>query len=152
MREGQSDRKGVGRSRGQGETVNHRPESRTSSRTRYTLSLWLSCRMHLRATAETGCKRETEGDGKATFTAGAQPVTASVPHGTAPAMDAESPAVAVRCTGTAPMHAIGTGCPINGGREFCLKSKIRYARTNCVLSVGTAEFWMSTMCIVALNY
>lgn len=56
----QSDRKGVDRSRGQGETVSHRPESLSElSGSLYTLSLSCS-RMHLRAVAGTGCKRVTE--------------------------------------------------------------------------------------------
>lgn len=74
MREGprgaQSDRKGVGRSRGQGKTVSHRPESSSElSGSLYTLSLSCS-RMHLRAAAGAGCKGV---DGGATFTAEAQP-------------------------------------------------------------------------------
>jgi len=98
MREGprgaQSDRKGVGRSRGQGKTVSHRPESSSElSGSLYTLSLSCS-RMHLRAVAGVGCKGV---DGGATFTAEAQPATASVPRGTAHAMDAGLPVQLQRC-------------------------------------------------------
>jgi len=106
-RAGQSDRKGVGRSRGQGETVSHRPaESGELSGSLYALSF--SCgRMHLGAAAEADCGRRTgqererekgrdrEGRRKATLAAGAQPVTACVSGGTAPAMDVELPALTV---------------------------------------------------------
>jgi len=58
-RAGQSDRKGVGRSRGQGETVSHRPaESGELSGSLYTLSFSRG-RMHLGAAAEADCGRRT---------------------------------------------------------------------------------------------
>jgi len=97
----------VGRSRGQGETVSHRPaESGELSGSLYTLSF--SCgRMHLGAAAEADCERRTgqererekggdrEGRREATLAAGAQPVTACVSGGTALAMDVELPALTV---------------------------------------------------------
>lgn len=47
-----------------------------------------------------GGEREREREGRTTFTARAQLVTASVPRGTAPTMDAELPVVAAIHDGT----------------------------------------------------
>lgn len=91
----QSDRKGVDRSRGQGETVSHRPESLSEALRLVIHSLALLLLL-LQDASPCSCRGGMEaGDGGArTFTAEAQLATASqasVPRGTAHAMDAGLP-------------------------------------------------------------
>lgn len=100
----------MGRSRGQGETVSHRPvESGELSGSLYTLSFsceagCISVQLQGRVTGETDGTGEKEGENrKATLTAGAQRpsrpvcvcVCARAARGTAPAMDVELRALRV---------------------------------------------------------
>ena len=75
-------RKGVGRSRGQGETMSHRPESRV--RARYTLLQDASTSLHLHAVAQWGCGREEGGGGRGVVGWPHSPQHTVYPDGTRP--------------------------------------------------------------------